>query len=253
MQNVIRIDGKVALVTGASSGLGAHIARVLAAAGVTVALAARREDRLVDLCREIGDAGGVAEAVTMDVRDVASVEAGVARASERLGPIDILINNAGVTVVSKAENFSHDDFLLVMETNLFGPWYCAQAVGKRMIARGKGGKIVNIASMLGMRTFSQLAPYCSSKAGLARMTECLALEWSRHNIQVNAVSPGYIETEMNAEFWRTKAGEALIARFPNRRLAPESALDAVILTLCSSHGDHITGIELPVDDGQRFM
>ncbi len=253
MDNDGELAGKVAFVTGASSGLGRRMAAVLAAAGAHVALAARRVDRLRQLREEIEAAGGAAYPQALDVRSPEGIAEAVETVEGALGPIDILVNNAGVSVVKRAEDFTLEDYRFVMQTNLDGPWFLAQAVGRRMIARGQGGKIINIASMLGMRAISKLTLYSMSKAAVIQMTESLALEWGRHDIQVNAICPGYIETEMNADYWRTAGGKKLIALFPRQRVGQPEALDGALLLLAGSRSDFINGAILPVDDGQRLM
>ena len=247
------LAGKTAFVTGASSGLGRRMAEVLAGAGVKVAVAARRRERLEELTSEIAAAGGHALPVVMDVRDAASIPGAIDEAESALGPIDILVNNAGISVVKRAEDFTPEDYAYVMETNLNGPWFCAQTVGQRMIKRGQGGKIINIASMLGMRAISKLALYSMSKAAVIQMTESLALEWGRHDIQINAICPGYIETEMNRDYWRTEGGQKLMSLFPRQRIGQPEALDGALLMLAGPQSDFINGAILPVDDGQRFM
>jgi NAD(P)-dependent dehydrogenase (short-subunit alcohol dehydrogenase family) len=194
------LTGKVALVTGASSGLGAHFARTLAAAGASVAIAARRADRLASLQAELQKAGTKAAAVELDVQSADSVAAAFDAAERELGPIDIVVNNAGISIVRPALEMPVEDWDAVVNTNLRGAWLVAQTAGKRWLMAKRPGVIVNIASILGLRTIGQVAPYNASKAGLIHLTRALAMEWARHDIRVNAICPGYIETEMNSDF-----------------------------------------------------
>jgi NAD(P)-dependent dehydrogenase (short-subunit alcohol dehydrogenase family) len=243
------LTGKVALVTGASSGLGVHFARTLAAAGASVAIAARRADRLASLQAELQSAGAKAVAVELDVQSGDSITAAFAAAEEALGPIDIVVNNAGISIVKPALEMPVEDWDAVVNTNLRGAWLVAQAAGKRWLMAKRPGVIVNIASILGLRTIGQVAPYNASKAGLIHLTRALAMEWARHDIRVNAICPGYIETEMNSDFWKTPAGQRLIDRIPQRRIGKPEHLDGALLLLASDAGTFMTGSVLTVDGG----
>ena len=247
------LAGKVALVTGASSGLGRQAALALARAGAKVAVSARRVDRLDALVVEIANAGGQAMAFELDVRDIATIDGVVGAVEAAMGPINILVNNAGVSVVKRPENFTLEDYDYVQETNVKGPFFLAQAVGRGMIKRGQGGKIINISSMMALRVFGKLTLYAMSKAAIAQMSKQLALEWARHDIQVNAICPGYIETEMNADHWRTPAGRGMIEAMPRRRIGTPEVMDGLLLLLASSQSDYMTGTLIPVDDGQVMM
>ena len=247
------IAGKVALVTGASSGLGRQAALALAGAGAKVAVSARRVDRLDALVAEIANAGGQAMAFDLDVRDIATIDGVVGAVEAAMGPINILVNNAGVSVVKRPENFTLEDYDYVQETNVKGPFFLAQSVGRGMIKRGQGGKIINISSMMALRVFGKLTLYAMSKAAIAQMSKQLALEWARHDIQVNAICPGYIETEMNADHWRTPAGHGMIEAMPRRRIGTPEVMDGLLLLLASSQSDYMTGTLIPVDDGQVMM
>ncbi len=248
-----KLDGKVALVTGASSGLGEQAALALAGAGAKVAVTARRLDRLEALAARITGAGGQAMPFALDIRDTATIDGVVGAVEAALGPIDILVNNAGVSVVKRPEDFTTEDYDFVQETNVKGPFFLAQAVGRGMIKRGRGGKIINISSMMALRVFGKLALYAMSKAAIAQMTKQLALEWARHDIQVNGICPGYIETEMNADLWRTPAGHGMIEAMPRRRIGTPEVMDGLLLLLASGQSDYMTGTLIPVDDGQVMM
>lgn len=240
----MKLTGKTALVTGASSGLGAHFARVLAAQGAAVTAAARRVDRLDNLCAEIAQVGGSATALAMDVTDTESV-----RAAFMGGAYDIVINNAGVTYDGPALKTAEDDWSWVIDTDLNGVFRVAQAAGQALVAAEKGGSIVNIASILGLRVAGNLSAYATAKAGVVHMTKSLALEWARYGIRVNAICPGYIETDLNRDFFATDAGKALIKRVPQRRLGQMSDLDGSLLLLASDDSGFMTGTEIVVDGG----
>jgi NAD(P)-dependent dehydrogenase (short-subunit alcohol dehydrogenase family) len=244
------LTGKSAIVTGASSGLGRHFAATLARAGAAVAIMARRADRLDELAREIEAAGGRAVAIELDVAEGASVREAIAAAERSLGPISILVNNAGTAVTRPALDVSEDDWDLVMGVNLRGAWLVAQEVARHMQRHNKGGSIVNIASVAGLRTVGQLSTYGASKAALTHLTGSLALELARHQIRVNAIAPGYIETEINRVFFQTEAGARLIQRIPQRRLGAPADLDGVLLLLASDASRFMTGSTIVVDGGQ---
>jgi len=243
------LSGKVALVTGASSGLGVHFAETLTSAGASVVLAARRAERLSSLQAELQQEGGKALAVNLDVQSSASVAAAFDAAERTLGPIDIVINNAGISIVKPALDMPEKDWDSVVDTNLRGAWLVAQTAAKRWAAAKRPGTIVNIASILGLRTIGQVAPYNASKAGLIHLTRALAMEWARYSIRVNAICPGYIETEMNSDFWKTPAGQRLIDRIPQRRIGQPEHLDGALLLLASDAGEFMTGSVITVDGG----
>jgi NAD(P)-dependent dehydrogenase (short-subunit alcohol dehydrogenase family) len=243
------LSGKVALVTGASSGLGVHFARTLAAAGAAVAIAARRAERLASLQSELQKAGGRAAAIDLDVQSADAVRTAFDAVERDLGPLDIVINNAGISIVKPALEMPEQDWDAVVDTNLRGAWLVAQTAGKRWVAAERPGVIVNIASILGLRTIGQVAPYNASKAGLIHLTRALAMEWARYGIRVNAICPGYIETEMNSDFWRTPAGQRLIERIPQRRIGQPEHLDGALLLLASEAGSFMTGSVIAVDGG----
>ncbi|HEY4943321.1 MAG TPA: SDR family NAD(P)-dependent oxidoreductase [Rhizomicrobium sp.] len=244
------ISGRTAFVTGATSGLGRHFAKVLAGAGAAVALAGRRVDRLNAVKGEIEAAGGRAAAIALDVTDAAAIAPALDAAEAALGPVDILINNAGLSVLGLSVDIAAGDFDKVIATNLRGPFLLATEVGRRLIAAKREGRVINIASIGSYRVLPGVTPYCISKAGLAMMTQCLAREWARKGINVNALCPGFIETELNDEWFRSEKGKAQIDTFPRKRLAKESDLDGMLLLLASDASRTITGSLLTVDDGQ---
>jgi NAD(P)-dependent dehydrogenase (short-subunit alcohol dehydrogenase family) len=239
------LGGKVALVTGASSGLGSHFAHCLGEAGASVVIAARRADRLQSLQAELTAKGVTAKSVDLDVQSADSVAA----ALEAAGPLDIVVNNAGISIVKPALEMPEKDWDAVVDTNLRGAWLVAQGAAKRWATEKKPGSIVNIASILGLRTIGQVAPYNASKAGLIHLTQALAMEWARYKIRVNAICPGYIETEMNSAFWKTPGGLKLIDRIPQRRIGQPEHLDGALLLLASEAGDFMTGSVITVDGG----
>jgi NAD(P)-dependent dehydrogenase (short-subunit alcohol dehydrogenase family) len=247
--NPFDIRGKVALVSGASSGLGEHFARTLAAAGATVVVGARRVDRLEALAGDIAAAGGHALAVPLDVTDRASVDRAFARAAEAFGAPDIVVNNAGIARTRPSLELEEREWREVLDTNLDGAWRVAQAAARALTAAGKGGSLINIASILGLRVAASLVAYAAAKAALVQVTQALALEWARHRIRVNAIAPGYIETDMNRAFFQTEAGRAVVKRVPQRRIGRPSDLDGALLLLASDASAYMTGSVLVVDGG----
>jgi NAD(P)-dependent dehydrogenase (short-subunit alcohol dehydrogenase family) len=243
------LDGQVALVTGASSGIGRHLALLLAAAGAKVALAARRADLLAEAAREIEADGGSAWPIALDVTHADSVAAAVAEAERALGPLTLLVNNAGVVVAKPALEHTEADWDYVLDTNLKGAWLMAREFARHLIDHGRPGRIVNIASVLGSRTIARLPSYCAAKAGLIHLTHVLAMELARHGILVNALAPGYVETDFNRDFFQTEAGKRLEARIPLRRVAQPDDLDGAMLLLASPAGAYITGAVIAVDGG----
>lgn len=250
----VNFKGKVALVTGASSGLGARFAKVLAEAGATVVLAARRTDRLKELRAEIESAGGAARLVTLDVTDHDSIKSAIAHAETEAGPIDILVNNSGVSTTGKLVDVTPDDYDFVFDTNTKGSFFVAQEVAKRMILRSKAEparqfRIINIASVAGLRVLSQIGVYCMSKAAAVQMTKAMALEWGRYGINVNAICPGYIETEINRDYFASEGGKKLIDVLPRKRVGKPEDLDGLLLLLASDESRFINGAIMTADDG----
>ncbi|MES2830840.1 MAG: SDR family oxidoreductase [Pseudomonadota bacterium] len=250
----MNFEGKIALVTGASSGLGARFAKVLAQAGAQVVLASRRLDRLKELRAEIEADGGAAHVVQLDVTDYASIKSAIAHAETEAGPIDILVNNSGVSTTQRLVDVTPEDYAHVMDTNQRGAFFVAQESAKRMIARAKGDprkqhRIVNIASIAGLRTIPQNGIYSISKAAVVHMTKSMAVEWGRYGINVNAICPGCIGTEINDNYFTTDAGRALISSLPRKRVGKPEDLDGLLLWLASEESHFINGTIVNADDG----
>jgi 3-oxoacyl-[acyl-carrier protein] reductase len=249
MSGIFEIGREIILITGASQGLGRQFARVLSAHGAAVVLAARQTAKLKSLEQEIQARGGRAVAVQMDVTDTASIRGAIDAAEAALGPVSVLINNAGIAVEKLAVDQTEADWDHVINANLKGAYFTATEVARRMIARQQHGNIVNVASVLGFGVMKFLSPYTISKAGIIQATRSLALELAANNIRVNALAPGYIDTEMNHEFWSTSAGERLAKRVPQRRIGTESDLDGAIMLLASNASRYMTGSVITVDGG----
>ncbi|HBH39648.1 MAG TPA: short-chain dehydrogenase [Curvibacter sp.] len=253
----IDLSGRVAFITGASGGLGAQFARTLSRAGAAVVLAARRTEKLKELRAQIEGEGGDAHVVELDVTDLGSIRAAVARAETEVGSIDILINNSGVSTTQRIVDVTEEDYDYVLGTNTKGAFFVAQEVGKRMIARAKGaapgtytgGRIVNIASMAGLKVLPQIGIYCMSKAAVVHMTRAMAAEWGKFGINVNALCPGYIDTEINHHHWQTEQGQKLISMLPRKRVGQPADLDAVLVMLCANESHFINGAVIQADDG----
>jgi len=244
------LNHDVALVTGATSGLGLRFAKVLAGAGAKVVIAGRRGDRLQHVAKEIAANAGSAYPLLLDVTKTGSLAAAIDEAEKLAGNLTILVNNAGLNVLTSASALSEPDYDRIMNTNVKGAFFMAQAVGTRMVARKIHGRIVNIASIGAFKALPGLVAYSMSKAAVAMMTKGFAREWARHHIAVNAICPGYIKTELNDEWFDSEAGQKQITGYPRRRLGQEESLDAMLLLLCSRHADFITGSLFTVDDGQ---
>lgn len=253
----IDLAGRVALVTGASSGLGTQFAKTLAKAGAGVVLAGRRMERLKALRAEIEAEGGDAHVVMLDVTDHDSIKSAVAHAETEMGTIDILINNSGVSTTQRLVDITPQDYDYIFDTNTKGAFFVAQEVGKRMLARAKGsapgtftgGRIVNIASMAAVKVLGQIGVYCMSKAAVVHMTRSMALEWGKYGINVNAICPGYIDTEINHHHWQTEQGKKLVAMLPRKRVGQPQDLDAVMMMLCANESNFINGAVILADDG----
>ena len=251
------LSGRVAFVSGASSGLGAQFARTLSHAGAAVVLAARRVERLKTLRAEIESTGGDAQVVELDVTDPDSIKSAVAHAETQMGTIDILVNNSGVSNTQKLVDVMPEDYDFIMGTNTRGAFFMAQEVAKRMIARSRGaapgtftgGRIVNVASMAGLRPLSQIGVYAMSKAAVVHMTRAMALEWGKFGINVNALCPGYIDTEINHQHWQTESGQKLMNILPRKRVGRPQDLDSALMMLVANESHFINGAILSADDG----
>ncbi|MCG2592943.1 SDR family oxidoreductase [Ramlibacter sp. XY19] len=257
MAYTIDLSGRVAFITGASSGLGAQFARVLARSGAAVVLASRRIEKLKDLRAQIEGEGGDAHVVGLDVTDRVSIKAAVAHAETEVGSIDILVNNSGVSTTQRMQDVEEEDYDYVFDTNVRGAFFVAQEVGKRMLARSRGaapgtftgGRIINIASMAGLRPLPQIGVYAMSKAAVVQMTRALALEWGRFGINVNALCPGYIDTEINHRHWDSEQGQKLVSMLPRKRVGKPEDLDALIVMLASDQSHFVNGAVIAADDG----
>ncbi|MFC3685512.1 SDR family oxidoreductase [Hydrogenophaga luteola] len=253
----IDLSGRVALITGASGGLGEQFAKTLAKAGAAVVLASRRTDRLMALRAHIEAEGGDAHVVALDVTDTASIRAAVAHAETEVGPIDILVNNSGVSTTQRLQDVTEEDYDYVFDTNTKGAFFVAQEVARRMLARAKGaapgtfvgGRIINIASMAGLKVLPQIGVYCMSKAAVVQMTKAMAVEWGKFGINVNAICPGYIDTEINHHHWQTEQGQKLIGMLPRKRVGQPTDLDAVLVMLASNESHFVNGAVIAADDG----
>jgi hypothetical protein len=253
----IDLSGRVALITGASGGLGAQFARTLSAAGAAVILASRRVEKLKELRAQIDGQGGDAHVIELDVTDQASIRSAVAHAETEVGSIDILVNNSGVSTTQRVQDVTSADFDYVFDTNVKGAFFVAQEVGKRMLARAQGsapgsftgGRIVNVASVAGLRVLPKISVYSMSKAAVVQMTRAMAQEWGKFGINVNAICPGYIDTELNHAHWDTESGKKLIQMLPRKRIGLPQDLDALLVMLCSDQSHFINGAVISADDG----
>ncbi|MEP9356111.1 SDR family NAD(P)-dependent oxidoreductase [Xanthobacter sp. KR7-65] len=244
------IHGKVALVTGASSGLGLGFAEALAGAGAKVIGAARHADKLQRAVDKIRAAGGTAHAMTVDVGSVRSIRELVAAIADEVGPIDILVNNAGVSREEMLLEVEEEDFDLQVGTNFKGAFFTAQAVARQMVANKIEGRIVNIGSIAGSRPVGKVGIYGASKAAVVHMTRQMAREWGRYGINTNAICPGYIATELNAEFLATEAGRKMASSLPRRRVGEPEDLKALLLLLCAGRSVRLlNGSIVAADDG----
>ncbi len=253
----IDLSGRVAFITGASSGLGAQFARTLARAGAGVVLASRRVEKLKELRARIEGEGGDAHVVELDVTDHDSIKSAVAHAETEMGSIDILVNNSGVSTTQRIQDVMPEDYDFIFDTNVKGAFFVAQEVGKRMLARSRGaapgsftgGRIINIASMAGLKVLPQIGAYCMSKAAVVQMTRAMALEWGRFGINVNAICPGYIDTEINHHHWQTEQGKKLMDMLPRKRVGHPQDLDALLVMLASDQSHFVNGAVIAADDG----
>jgi NAD(P)-dependent dehydrogenase (short-subunit alcohol dehydrogenase family) len=243
------LSGRVAMVTGASGGLGGHFARVLHEAGASVALAARRPKSVAAEADALGER---AMAVALDVTDAGSIAAALDAVTGRFGTCDLLVNNAGIAATRPFLEHAAEEWDQVLGVDLRGAFLMAQTAAQRMVAAEKGGAIVNIASILGLRVIPGLAGYAAAKAGLLHLTRQMAVELARHRIRVNAIAPGYVITDINRDFFASEAGQALVKRIPQRRLGTVQDLTGPLLLLASEAGAHMTGSVVTVDGGHNI-
>jgi NAD(P)-dependent dehydrogenase (short-subunit alcohol dehydrogenase family) len=236
-------------VTGAGSGIGRHAALVLAAAGASVVACGRRSGPLQETVAAIVGAGGAATSVTMDLADLASVSSAVAAAEQAHGSVDILVNNAGVAGHSSLVDMTEQEWDAILDTNLKGAWHCAREVARLLIAANRPGAIVNIASVLGVLTQKGTGAYAASKAALLHLTRAMAAEWARHGIRVNAIAPGYIETDMTGDFLGSERGKRILAGIPQRRVGAVEDITGPLLLLAGNASAYMTGSVVTVDGG----
>ena len=248
--DIFDLGGKVALVTGASSGLGARFAEVLAGNGAKVVLAARRADRLAAVRARIEKSGGTAVAVEADVRDRAAIARAFDAAEQAFGTVTILINNAGVVQSGRAVELAEEEWRRVLATDLDAVFYCAQEAARRMLAAGKPGAIVNISSVLGLAISKGVIAYATAKAGVIQITKALALELAFKGIRVNAIAPGWIVTDLNRDFLASEQGASIKREIPIGRFGEERDLDGPLLLLVSDAGRFVTGATIVADGGQ---
>ncbi len=247
-KSMFSLEGRIALVTGASSGIGRALALGLATAGAQIVTVARRADRLEDLVREISQQGGNAIAARADVTDIDSIEAAFDQAEQKLGTVDIVVSNAGIS--GDTQNFLKTNASArdaVFDTNFRGVWNVGQVAARRMVSAGKGGSIINVASVLGLGVQPGLASYCASKGAVIQLTRSMAIDLIKHGIRVNALAPGWFKTEINDAFFESAGGQDYIARMPARRLGTLDELVGPVVLLASNAGSFMNGSVMVVD------
>ena len=247
--DLFQLNGKIALVTGASGGLGCHFAKLLAKRGATVILTARRTALIEEAAEQIRQNGGHAHSFTMDVTDERAVSDTFAAVESRIGTADIVINNSGIVIGESALKIDQSEWDRVIDTNLRGVWTVAREAGKRLVAGQRGGSLINVASILGLRVAKGVSSYAISKAGVIQMTRALSLEWARYQIRVNAIAPGFILTDFNRDYFESGAGDDTIAQIPQRRIGVPSDLDGTLLLLASDASSYMTGSVVVIDGG----
>lgn len=245
----LRVDGKIALITGAAGGLGQSFTKALLDAGATVVVCGRRRESLAHLKALFPDQTDRIHVATIDVTDETSVAAAFDAVADELGIPDIIVSNAGIATSKKALECSGSDWDQVVDTNLKGCWLVATEAARRLAGANRGGSIIMISSILGHRVAGNVAPYAVAKAGVEHLTRALALEWARFGIRVNALAPGYIETDLNRDFFASEAGQSMIRRIPQRRLGQADDLRGPLLLLASGLSGYMTGSTLVVDGG----
>lgn len=243
MSERFRLEGQRVLITGASSGFGAHFAEVLAEAGADLVLAARRVGKLEETAGRIRKLGRKADVIPMDVADFASVE----KAFSAMPPLDVVINNAGINREGTSHQLSEEDWDAVLDTNLKGVWTVSRFALEHWVQQQRPGNIINIASILGLRVANQLPPYTASKAAVVQLTRSIALDYARHGIRCNAICPGFFETDINREFMQTEPGQKQIKRVPFRRMGQLHELDGPLLLLASPASSYMSGAALVID------
>lgn len=249
--NLFDLSGRTALITGGGTGLGRQFARVLAGAGASVVLCARRVDKLEETAGEIRDNGGKALCVPMDITNAGQIAAGF-DAAQDLGTVSILVNNAGTVAEPTLLELDESEWDSVLDTNLKGAWLVAREATRRMIDAGTKGSVINIASILGSAVQKGTGPYAASKAALIHMTRVMALEWARYGVRVNAIAPGYFATDLAADFLETDFAQNMIKRIPQRRLGDPADLSGPILLLASDASAYMTGTTITVDGGHSM-
>jgi NAD(P)-dependent dehydrogenase (short-subunit alcohol dehydrogenase family) len=247
--SMFSLAGRVALVTGASSGFGAHFAAVLARAGAKVACVARRADRVEAVARAIRETGGEAFACAMDVTELASIEEGFTAVEAALGTVDVLVNNAGLSAAAPFPEMTDGQWTSVLDVNLSAPWRVSREMSQRLIAKGRPGSIVNIASILGHLAKAMFINYGTSKGALIHMTQYMALDLLPHGIRVNAIAPGYFPTDMTNPFFESEPGRREVAALPPGRLGRLEELDGPLLLLASEASSYMNGTVVTVDYG----
>jgi NAD(P)-dependent dehydrogenase (short-subunit alcohol dehydrogenase family) len=248
--SLFSLESRIVLVTGAGTGLGRHFARALSRAGATVALAGRRVEKLETVAAEIRQHGGRVLCISLDVTDERGITDAVGTIERQAGVIDVLINNAGTNAPRPAIDMPLDDWDSVLDTNLRGCFLVAREIARRLIHADQPGSIVNVGSVLGLRTQKGVSAYMASKAGLLHLTHGLAVEWARYHIRVNALLPGYFRTELTEEFLNSEAGVALTRSIPQRRIGEPADLTGPLLLLASAASGFMTGSAIVVDGGQ---